>query len=393
MESNSRALAAAAAAVVAIWIWQFATVRANYGGNWTGLFLIGSKTPVPSSMRGESLYIFPDSRGYDGAAYHAIAHDPLMRSGSERALDAPAFRLRRILVPALAWTMALGRSQWIDRSYFAVILGFAFLGVYWTARFAQQAGFRAAWGWLFVLTPASVASIDRMTVDIALAALTAGFGLYAPRFRPMFVLLAAAALVRETGWLLAVAYALFLLSRRHYGRALTAASALVPALAWYTWLARESQRHHWIAAESYVGWVPLQGFVHRWLHPHHYVLSKWRAISSVGADYLGLAAIAVTLILVGRAALARRWTPAWAGAYAFAILACLIDSPDLWSEVYAFGRVFTPLVLLVAFETVHTNRAMAVLPTLLFVPNLAFVLWRQVAGIAVHFVAWLRPKY
>ena len=260
-----------------------------------------------------------------------------------------------------------------------MILAFVFLGVYWTARLVERLGFHPAWGLLFVLMPAAVTSIDRMTVDIALAAFTAAFALHcADRWRPIFLVLAMAGLVRETGMLLALSYAIFLLSQKRYGRALLAAAALLPALAWYAWLS-----HHWdgLPPGAYLGWIPFEGFAARWRHPHHYTLPAWKSALSLASDYMGLAAIGITLIFSAWAAVKRKWTPVWAAAYAFALFLMLVNSPDVWSEIYAYGRVFTPLVMLAAVEIARVSPLLAILPTLLFVPNMAFGLWKQAAGI------------
>ena len=165
----------ALAAVLGMWLWQFATVHFNYGGNWTALFYTAPDWPRPAFLASENLYTFPGSLGYDGQMYHFIAHDPLMRRGAVAAMDDPALRYRRILVPALAWAVALGRDSAIHAAYLAVILGFVFLGVYWLARAMLIQGRHPAWGLMFVLMPATLVSMDRMTVDVALAALTAGF--------------------------------------------------------------------------------------------------------------------------------------------------------------------------------------------------------------------------
>ena len=141
--------------------------------------------------------------------YHYIAHDPWITRGAVTAMDDPALRYRRILVPALAWALALGRDSAIHAAYFAVILGFVFLGVYWLARAMLIQGRHPAWGLMFVLMPAALVSMDRMTVDVALAALTVGFVLYSsdegPRWK-LLLILACAALARETGLLLTAGY-------------------------------------------------------------------------------------------------------------------------------------------------------------------------------------------
>src|SRR4029077_6363110 len=96
--------------------------------------------------------------------YHLIAHDPWMTRGAVTAMDDPALRYRRILVPALAWSFALGRDSWIHATYLAVILGFAFLGVYWLSRAMLIQGRHPAWGLIFLLMPGTLVSMDRMTV-------------------------------------------------------------------------------------------------------------------------------------------------------------------------------------------------------------------------------------
>src|SRR5271165_2873564 len=107
----------AAFAVAILWFCQFVTVRYNYGGNWTGLFCIAPHMPVPSFLSSERLYLFTNTDGYDGQIFHLIAHDPWMTRGSAAAIAGPGFRYQRIFVPALAWMLALGRDQYIHRTY------------------------------------------------------------------------------------------------------------------------------------------------------------------------------------------------------------------------------------------------------------------------------------
>jgi hypothetical protein len=173
--------AVAAAAALLVLGCQWLTVRYNYQGNWTALFLTGSKTGVPAGKEFAGTYLHAGSRGYDGQFYRLIAHDPACRRGLARHIDDPRLRYQRILVPGLAYTVALGRAGWIDGAYVAVILGFILLGTYWTARWATAHGWPAAWGLVFLALPASMVSATRMTVDVALAALGCAWALYAPR--------------------------------------------------------------------------------------------------------------------------------------------------------------------------------------------------------------------
>jgi hypothetical protein len=154
--------------------WQLLTVHFNYGGNFTALFCHGSKYPVPASLAGEHIYVFPNSGGYDGQSYHYMAHDPLCRTDICRAVPDPALRYPRILLPGMAYLAAMGRTEWVDTAYAGCNLLFLFLGAYWLAQLCGRPMPAA----LYVLAPASLISLDRMVVDLALTSLCLGFAVY-----------------------------------------------------------------------------------------------------------------------------------------------------------------------------------------------------------------------
>src|ERR1035437_3859887 len=214
--------------------WQLLTVHYNYGGNLTALFCTGSYYPTPPSLAGEHIYVFPNSGGYDGQSYHYVTHDPLCRSDIGRAVPDPLIRYRRILLPGMAYLVALGRQPWIDVSYVACHLGFLFLGAWWLARLLIRLRIHPWFAAFYVLVPASLISLDRLVVDLALTSLCLGFAVYAnsgPKWK-LYAVLAAAALCRESGFLLAAAYVLHLLSLRRYRLSLIFATDIVPGAAW-----------------------------------------------------------------------------------------------------------------------------------------------------------------
>ena len=373
---RAAAIALGILAVLLLWFWQFLTVRYNYGGNWTALFCIRPTMPRPAFLESENLYLFQGTEGYDGQVYHLIAHDPWMRKGSADAIVGASFRYQRILVPALAWMLACGQDRWIHVAYFAVILGFAFLGVYWLALLTP----RASWGLGFVLTPAAITSMDRMTVDIALAALTAGFAYYserAPRWKAI-VVLTCAALARETAAAIIAGYALYLFTRRRFADAIWTAAAAIPAGAWYLYLARRAAPSD---LPGYFDWIPLAGFVERVAHPVAYSISPFKNVLATVLDYVALGAVAITLILVARLARERRWD-AWAAAiYALVIAAIFVRSRSVWEDAYAFGRVLTPLMLLTGLEYLYAHPWLAFAPLLLVDARISLNLWSQIAGV------------
>jgi hypothetical protein len=348
----------AASAVALLWLCQFATVRYNYGGNWTGLFCIAPDMPVPDFLRAERLYIFQGSKGYDGQIFHLIAHDPWMTRGSAAAIPGAEFRYQRIFVPALSWTLALGRDQYVHRAYFAVILGFAFAGVYWLARLAQLRGSHPAWGLAFIAVPATITSLDRMTADIALAAFCVGFVLYAESTWRVVAILACAALTRETAVPIVAGYCLFLLTRRQIAKSIAAACALLPAGAWFLYVTHGSARSE---ATGYLGRIPLYGFLERVIHPATYPMFGWRLAIAVSFDLIALAGVALMLIAIARMAIGARWDSVAAPIYILAIAVVFIQNRDVWEDAYNFGRVLSPLLLLTFLEQWNGLAALALI--------------------------------
>ncbi len=70
------------------------------------------------AVRNLPLATAPGSNGYDGQFYAQIALDPLLRDpGLAEILDTPAYRARRILIPALAAVLGLGNPWWTLQAY------------------------------------------------------------------------------------------------------------------------------------------------------------------------------------------------------------------------------------------------------------------------------------
>jgi hypothetical protein len=382
-----RPAALALAAVLGMWLWQLATVHFNYGGNWTALFNTAPGWPRPAFLAAEDVYTFPPgSLGYDGQMYHFIAHDPLMRRGGAAAMDDPALRYRRILVPALAWTVALGRDSAVHAAYFAVILGFVFLGVYWLSKAVVSRGRHPAWGLMFVLMPATLVSMDRMTVDVALGALTAGFVLYCDRPGDRWKLLpilACAALTRETGFLLTAGYGVFLLSRRRFADLLWTAASALPAIFWYVYVSRHTPISG--AALGGIGsLVPLAGWIERVAHPVAYPLPRWQALAAVELDYVALAGVALMLGHAAWFAWARRWNAHAAAVYVFAAAIVFIGSRSVWEDAFGFGRVVTPLMVLLAVDDARPRLAVA--PVALIDARIGLNFLKQIVGVASHLI-------
>lgn len=71
-----------------------------------------------SSLQDLPIAVVPSSNGYDGQFYAQIALDPTLRDAElARVVDAPAYRARRILLPALAALLGLGIPWWTIQAY------------------------------------------------------------------------------------------------------------------------------------------------------------------------------------------------------------------------------------------------------------------------------------
>ena len=360
-----------------MWLWQCATVHFNYGGNWTALFSIAPDWPRPGFLSSENLYTFPGSLGYDGQMYRLIAHDPWMTRGAVAAMDDPALRYRRILVPALAWALALGRDSVIHATYFAVILGFVFLGVYWFARVMLGQNRHPAWGLMFLLMPATLVSIDRMTVDVALGALTVGFVLYSDVRWKVLPILACAALTRETGLLLTAGLCVFLLTRRRFADLVWAASSAVPAIVWYAYVSRHAPAVATTQPADVASLIPMAGWIERVAHPANYPLPRLQALAAVELDYVALAGIALMLGHAAWLAWSRRWNARAAAIYVFAAAIVFIGSQSVWQDAFGYGRVVTPLLLLLAAE-----EPVAFIPVVLVDARIGLNFLKQIIGVA-----------
>jgi len=378
----------AAIATILVLGWQIARVQAIYSGDASGLFRTGAHMPVPPNLI-PITHLDSSPGGYDGQFYRFLAHDPLLRNGTARYFDSPLLRTRRILVPLLAWLIAAGQPQLIDRAYVLVILGFIFVGVYWLCGLMLLEGRHAANGLLFLAIPATVVSIDRMTIDVALGALTAGLLWQVARGRERWLwpTLAAGVLVRETGLLLVAACALAALYRREFKKALLWLSAAIPVLCWYGYWQVVLRRAAVDTARVIPRWVLPSfrlGILIRALNPSRYPLPHQSEVIAQGLDSLalvGMMAIAVMAVWL------LRYTPDLTWKLALGLhVAFLLDmsGPKFWNSPYGYARPFAPLFVLVLAASARRGKwalASAAGFTLLIDLRLSTEIYSQVLGV------------
>ncbi len=357
--------------------WQFTTVQVNYQGNWTALFCTAGNRSLPPRLASEKIFTFPGSNGFDGQFYHYVAHEPAPGELSEY-VDAPRMRYRRILVPGLAWLLAMGRPAAIDAGYLAVGYGFLLLGLWWTASCARQAGLGEQWGLLFAALPASLVFVDRLTIDHALAALAVAFVILArrgPSWR-LYLVLALAPLARETGLLLTTAWAAHCALGRRWRETALAVSTAIPWLAWSFYLMAATP-----PTTLSVSLIPLSECWRSLAHPVPYPPGIPLLWAVRIADVLALGGMLAAIGLAGALAWRKRRDPAAIAALLFAALALVLQHHEVWVTPYNYGRIFSPLLVLVAMGWLPVNRALAPLPVAMMLPRLLMQYGRQVEGV------------
>ena len=174
----------------------------------------------------------PDSEGYDGQFAYYIARDP---AASPDCLDAPAYRLQRILLPALARALSLGQAALIPWALVAINLAALVGGTALLEDLLLRAGasrwYALSYG-LFagVFMAVRLSTAEPLAYGLALAAVW-----LAARERLTWaaILLALAALAKETTAFFALGIALHLALAGRRPAALTLALiAAAPFLAW-----------------------------------------------------------------------------------------------------------------------------------------------------------------
>jgi hypothetical protein len=365
-------LLCAVAATLAALGWQALTVEFNFRGDWSALFYTGERCRIPPALESEKVYRFRDSAGYDGQFYHFIAHDPLARRGFAGFVDNPRMRWRRILVPGLANLLAFGDDDLVDSLYAAVLLASVFAGTWWTSRWAVASGFSPWIGFGFLLVPATLISLDRGTVDIALAALAAGFA--AQRGWGLYVVLAAAPLARETGLLLIAAYVLAELLARNWRTGAAGAATVVPCLGWSMWVATHTAPD----LTSHLSAVPLGGIIYRLAHPVSYELVSAWVRKAAALDYLAFLGILLCFPLVWKF---RGSDRVWLAAALFCAALLFVGHPQVWAEAYAFGRIASPLLISVAMAGLARRSWWGLAPLAMVLPRVLWQLGPQWNGI------------
>jgi hypothetical protein len=366
----------AAVCAASVFGWQTLTVNANYAHDYSALFYTGSYITMPQAIAEEGTFRIPNDAGYDGQFYHFIAHDPFLRNDTARFVDNPRVRWRRILVPLTAWLLAFGQSDYIDSTYLITVLGFVFLGAFWLAEYCRRFNLTPACGVAFAIVPAVLVSIDRFTVDVALAALCIGFAVET-RWR-LFLILMLAPLSRETGIVLPATFALHSVFQKNWKGLGMAAGALVPFAAWLVYLDKRTAPDFSVLTSP----VPFKGLVERTIHPvQHALTSSWLR-KEAAMDYVAVIGIWGAVALVAYLLWQRRSDFCAIAAILFtSIFVAFVSQPQIWSGSYSFARTMSPLLIFLALIGIADRSWIYLVPMALALPRVLYEDIQQWRGI------------
>gem|GEM_PF-6388973 len=314
----------------------------RYAGDIRGFLCLGKDMPHPSALATAP----KTSRdGYDGQFYAALATDPFMRNHDTiAALDNPAFRGSRLMIPLLAWILSLGNADLAVYIYQFLCWTLGIAAIVLIARMLSEDGRCPAWALILILSGGLVASLIRTTPDAATVAfiLAALWFHRRGRFGAALGFVVAAVLSREIAVILALGLAAAELREQKFVRSISFVAAPIAV-----WLAWKVYMQIWLGTAFTAGEKifssPFSGVVRK--------IGEiiYGFVSTPSMEIAGLIAVAASL--VGLAAVASqksRWT---APDYTFLGFTILI--PFLSYSVYIEAWGFTRILIVLPFLAIH----------------------------------------
>jgi hypothetical protein len=244
----------------------------------------------------------PDGRtGYDGQFIYYLARDG---ESAIPHLDAPAYRLQRILLPITVRLLSLGTSASVPWLLVAVN-GIAIAGTsYLLAKWLDQRALSPWYALMYTLYVGTFLAFSRDLAEplaLGLAAGGAVLWLQEKRVRAA-LLLALAALTKETTWLFALGITFSELARGRLRLAIGSLAARLPLFAWEYYLFVRMGTVPMIAGPK-MECIPLKGLV------HHLNLEPGRLSAAllVGLPALILMFVSLVFLIRARGRLATAW--------------------------------------------------------------------------------------
>jgi len=190
----------------------------------------------------------------------------------------------------------------------------------------------------------------------------------------LWVVLALAALTRETGLLLLGGYCGYLLLRRQWAPMLRFSLAAVPAALWFAYVDAHTAAIH-IATNP----IPLGSIAAAIFHPAPYPPNVPLVPILLAADELAIAAAIFAFSLVVFLVFVRRCLqPECLAAFGFVLTGIALQNADHWTNVFHYSRVYTPLLIVLALHGLSQRSAIWIVPWLAMLPRIGMQLAPQI---------------
>ena len=105
-----------------------------------------------------------------------------------------------------------------------------------------------------------------------------------------------------------------------------------------------------------------------------------QALAAVELDYVALMGVALMLGHAAWLAWSRRWNANVAAIYVFALALIFLGSRSVWEDAFGYGRVISPLIVLLAAEDGRPR--LAFLPVVLIDARIGLNFLKQIIGVA-----------
>jgi hypothetical protein len=349
--------------LMALWHWRFRlaylllaltflglVARFNVPGTgFTSLLSIGAKSDeraVPR-LRAVPHYAIENSWGYDGTYYVQLALHPWLDQPEQlkQSIDNPSYRARRMLPSWVAWTLGLGRAEWIVQIFALLNIG-VWLALAWVllrwlppdsaSNLLRWAGILFSHGMCMSVRNSLADAPGLLLVALMVVALERGRKLNA------VIALGAALLTKETSLLAGTA----LIPARGSGRRAWIAAvgwgalAVLPFAAWLSYVRWQLGANHDAGLGNFA--LPMVGLIEK-----GFVVLSAVFTGHTGAEYLNSLLVLVALVTQAAFFLLHRepsktWWRIGAG---FAVLMLFIAQPVWEGFPGAASRVLLPMTL------------------------------------------------
>jgi hypothetical protein len=202
-----------------------------------------------------------------------------------------------------------------------------------------------------------------MLTDMPMVTLLAGCLWYMRqrRFTALWICAALACLARETGVCIVIGYAGWLLFQRRYRSAAIMAAAVAPLLAWMGYVDAHTAagRNFW---STYIG--PARDLLAAFVRVRAYPEPAWIQAGVRITDEIALAGFVVGFVC-GIALVRRGGPPAFVIVPFLGVAAILTCMSDQFTDVYGYGRLFSPVLLLLGWDALQSGKWVEFIPTLM----------------------------